>query len=162
MTSEEPKRGKLFHGGVISALGHRDYLPLSYVCVILAFALVRPQARPSTIPPGNVVGHIVTGFRFVMRRRWMVGVLLSLGAASFIGFSGTVLYPAVARDVLGRQVGTYGLLLSLTGLGAAAGAPVVTFLNRFFAKRGIIRGSLRIWSWDLEIKRDSLRGLYTS
>ena len=68
-------------------------------------------------------------------------MLLALGAVTFFGFSMTVLYPAVVKEVLGREEGAYGLLLSFTGLGAVMGALLVTRLSSRMAEKDIVKGS---------------------
>lgn len=114
----------------------------SFVFVILAVALVRTRFSPETPDLAGMADHIRQGFRHVVERRWMLTVLLSFGAATFFGFSATVLYPAFARDVLGRGAGAFGLILTMTGLGAVAGTPLVTLLNRRLAERSIIAGAI--------------------
>lgn len=114
----------------------------SYATIIAAFLVIKPRVHHELPLPGSLLRHITEGFRYALTRRWMVAVLLALAGASFIGFSCTVLYPSVASDVLGQQEEAYGVLLSLTGIGAAVGAPLVTLLNRRFAEKEIIKGSI--------------------
>jgi len=114
---------------------------LSYVFIIAAIVAARPRRVEMDRPRGNVLGHIGEGFVQVARNRWMLTVLLALGVVTFFGFSMTVLYPAVAMDVMGRREGAYGLLLSFTGLGAAVGAPLVTKLGGRLAEGTIIKVS---------------------
>lgn len=114
---------------------------MSYVFIIAAIAVVRPRRAEVKMPRGDVLRHIGEGFGQVLGNRWMLSVLLSLGAVTFFGFSLTVLYPAVASDILGMKEGAYGLLLSFTGLGAALGAPLVTRLSGRLAEKEIIKGS---------------------
>ena len=46
--------------------------------------------------------HIREGLRYAWGRGWMLAVLAALGLATFFGYSCTVLYPALALDVLDR------------------------------------------------------------
>jgi len=58
---------------------------------------------------------------------------------SFFGFSFPVLIPSMSKDVLHRGATTYAIILSLIGLGAAVGAPLVTYLGRRYKEREIIK-----------------------
>ncbi len=111
----------------------------TFLFVIGAIWLARTHAEPSQVEHQHPLVHIEEGLRYVRDRRWMMAILAALGIASFFGFSSMVLFPALARDVLGRGSGTYGLLLTLAGLGAAAGAPLVTYLCRYLAEREIVK-----------------------
>ncbi len=87
----------------------------------------------------HALAHISEGLRYAWSRKWMVAVLAALGVASFFGFSSMVLFPALAQDVLGGGAGAYGLLLTLAGVGAALGAPLVTWLSRRLAEKDILK-----------------------
>ncbi len=115
---------------------------VSFAFFVAAIALLKTKLERKTLGAEGAFHHIAEGFRYVVKRRWMVGTLAALGLASFFGFSCVVIYPAVARDVLALDAHAYGVLLSLTGVGAAAGAPLVTWLNRRFPERAIIKGCI--------------------
>jgi MFS family permease len=112
---------------------------ISFVFVLAAFIMVRPRERQVTRPLTDVRRQIADGFVFVLDHRWRLYSLLALGAATFFGFSCTVLFPSLAKDVLHGKASTYGLLMSMLGVGAAVGAPLVTRLSRRFAESSIIR-----------------------
>ncbi len=112
---------------------------LSFLFVIGAVWLARPRALPSRVEHNHPVTHIREGIDYAWARKWMVAALVIVGVASFSGFSSMVLFPALAQDVLGGGKGAYGLLLTLAGVGAAVGAPLVTWLNRYLAEKEIIK-----------------------
>lgn len=72
----------------------------------------------------------------------MVNLLIALAFVSFFGFSFLVLIPAMAKDVLNKGAVAYGAMLSLVGLGAVVGAPLVTYLGRRYPERAIIKVSV--------------------
>lgn len=111
----------------------------SFLFVIGAVWLARPRGRPGRVEHRRAAAHIAEGIRYAWSRKWMVAVLAALGVASFFGFSSMVLFPALAQDVLESGAGAYGLLLALAGVGAALGAPLVTWLNRRLAEKDIIK-----------------------
>jgi MFS family permease len=114
----------------------------SFLCVVVLVMLVRTSFPPREKDGRGMLPHIREGLAYARARRWMVVILAALGLATFFGYAATVLYPALARDVLGRGAGAYGLLLSCTGIGAALGAPLVTLLNRRLAERFLIAGAV--------------------
>ena len=133
--------GPALGGLVVSALSIAVAFYLnagSFLIVVLAVTLVRTSFPPREIARLGMYTHVREGFAYVLERGWMVAVLLTLGLATFFGYACTVLYPAIARDMLGKGANAYGIILSLTGVGAVAGAPIVTVLNRRFAERDII------------------------
>jgi MFS family permease len=133
--------GPALGGLVVSALSVAAafYLnAVSFLIVVIAVLLVRTSFPPRETASPGMYKHIKEGFAYVRERGWMVAVLLTLGLATFFGYACTVLYPAIARDMLGKGASAYGIILSLTGVGAVAGAPLVTVLNRRFAEKAII------------------------
>jgi MFS family permease len=114
---------------------------ISFIFVMAAFMMVRPRERQVTRPIRDVRRQIADGFVLVLDHRWRLYVLLSLGVVTFFGFSCTVLFPSLAKDVLHGGASTYGLLMSMLGLGAAIGAPLVTRLSRRYGESSIIRAN---------------------
>jgi MFS family permease len=102
----------------------------------------------------------------------MIWVLVALGIGSFFGFSTLVLMPALARNVLHGGSSTYSLLLVMMGIGAAIGAPLVTWLDRQFPEKTVIKASLMAlglllalmsasrWTWLSCIAAVGLGGAY--
>jgi predicted MFS family arabinose efflux permease len=62
------------------------------------------------------------------------------------GISTIVLLPSVSRDVLYGGSLLYGFLVGAIGLGAVLGAPLVTWLNKRFKERDLIKVSLSAFS----------------
>jgi MFS family permease len=114
---------------------------VSFLFVICAVLIVKPRAKQQTRPVTRPFARIGEGIRYVFQSRWRPTILLSLGLATFVGFSTTVLYPSLAKSVLGGGSWTYGLLMSFLGVGAVVGAPLVTRLNRTVPESSILKWS---------------------
>jgi len=114
---------------------------ISFLFVIAAVLLVRTATPGSPPPPEGTLRHIGAGFRHVWANRYMSWLLALITIASFFGFSNLVLMPAMTKDVFHRGAAGYGLMLGMFGLGAAVGAPLVTYLDREFNERGVIKAS---------------------
>jgi MFS family permease len=115
---------------------------LSFLAVIGALLLIHAPPVQATVNASSTREHIKEGFRYLKRNSWAVKLLAVLLVEAFFGISTMVLLPSVAKDVLGGGGLLYGFLLGAIGAGAVCGAPLVTLLNRRFAERTIIKGSL--------------------
>jgi MFS family permease len=109
------------------ALNALFYLPL-----LLAFWLWRrPQVSPR-LPPENMHRAIVSGARYAMHSEPVRNVIVRAFVSGFAGASVLALTPLVARDLLGGDASTYGLLLGANGVGAVAGAFAVGTIREKF------------------------------
>jgi MFS family permease len=104
----------------------------SYVAVLAALAALR-VADDGGESAGSVLGHIRDGFRYAFRYEPIRDLLVVLAVVSTVGIPYVVLFPVFARDVLGGDASTLGLLTSCAGLGALAGALTL-------ASRSTVRG----------------------
>ncbi|MBU1672338.1 MAG: MFS transporter [Actinobacteria bacterium] len=115
---------------------------VSFAFIIGAFILVRPLRPQERASRGATLRKVAHALEYAIEFPWRAYTLLALGAATFFGFSCTVLFPSLAKDVLGGRAGTFGLLMSMLGLGAAVGAPLVTYLQRRLAERAVIKAAI--------------------
>jgi MFS family permease len=111
---------------------------VSFLAVIIALLAVRTPT-PGSLRTESISRHILEGMGYGLRQRWSRNLLLILGIISFFGLSFMVLLPGVSKDVLERGSFGYGALLGAVGVGAVAGAPLVTLLRRVMAERAIIK-----------------------
>ncbi len=109
---------------------------VSYIAVLGALAAVRLPRGMGTAT-GPVLQNIVEGFAYAFGFRPIRDLILLLGLIALVGIPYTILLPIFARDVLGGDAGTLGLLSSSAGLGALAGA-------LFLASRDGVRGLGRV------------------
>ncbi len=115
---------------------------VSFLFVIVALLMVHPGRSAVPPPTQGMWNDILDGYKYVWHRRWMVNLVVAFAFISFFGFSFLVLIPAMAKDVLGKGAAAYGVMLSLVGLGAVVGAPLVTYLGRRHSERIIIKVSM--------------------
>jgi MFS family permease len=112
---------------------------VSFLAIIIALLMVRTKTPRSAPHPEGTMKHVQEILVYVWENRWAFNVLVVLVIAAIFGLPFIVLLPGMARDVLGQDAGGYGLLLGFVGLGAAAAAPFVTWLNRRFKESEIIK-----------------------
>lgn len=111
----------------------------SFLAIIGALLLIRTKTPKSPPPPEGTIKHIQEILAYSWHNRWVFNILVVLTVASIFGLPFIVLLPGMARDVLEQGAGGYGFLLGMVGLGAAAAAPLVTWLNRRFRESEIIK-----------------------
>ncbi len=94
---------------------------VSYIAVLGALAAMRVTLEPGDAS-GSVLGHILDGFRYALDVEPIRDLLVVLAIVSLVGIPYVVLMPVFARDVLGGDSSTLGLLTSCAGLGSLVGA----------------------------------------
>lgn len=82
----------------------------------------------ATSPMKGRRAHIVEGFRWAWRARYVRALLALLAVSSLLAIPYATLLPAVASEVLGGGAGLFGILQALAGIGAFLGA--VSLLRR--------------------------------
>ncbi len=95
---------------------------ISYVAVLLALLALRlPPFRPLA-ERASTWERVRDGVRYVVGDPRTRVLIVNVAALSVFGVPVVVLLPVVARDVLGRGAGAYGLMTAAVGIGALAGA----------------------------------------
>jgi MFS family permease len=109
---------------------------LGYVLAFLSFLRIEQQLRGSTSPAGNVLADLAEQWRYAVRNRTILDLIVLSFVMIPFGMSYTVLMPVFARDILGVGPSGLGLLIGASGVGAIA----VTL--RLASGRGIRRRGL--------------------
>ena len=125
--------GPAVAGVVVAAVGEGWCFlinAISYVAVIGALAAMQVEPRRAHDAAVSAWESIVEGFQFGIRTAPVRALLLLLGLVSLMGMPYTVLMPVFADRVLHGGAHTYGLLLSMSGIGALAGAMSLTPARR--------------------------------
>ncbi len=99
---------------------------LSYIAVIAALLVMRVHATPHPEAHVSTWESIVEGFAYSWNTKPVRALLLLLGLVSLMGMPYSVLMPVIAASVLGGGPNAYGLLMSASGVGALAGAALLT------------------------------------
>jgi len=95
---------------------------VSFLAVIGAlFAMRIPKTEPKR-PEGSLLRNFLQGFRFAMHDRPIRSALILLSVLSLLGLQYSVVLPIFAGEILHRDAGGFGLLLSFAGVGAVLGA----------------------------------------
>ncbi len=110
---------------------------LFYLPLLLAFLFWKKVHVPSRLPPERIDRAIVTGARYAMHSPPVRNILLRAAAFAGAGAAAAGLSPLVARDLLGGNAGSFGLLMGAGGVGAVGGAMlVVAGAGSYFTRAG--------------------------
>ncbi len=112
---------------------------VSYVAVIISLAQVVPRVIERTGPAvaksvGRTLIELREGFGYAFGFAPIGNLILLVAATAFTGFAAPVVMPIFARDVFGGDAGTFGWLMSASGVGALAGA---IYLSTRVSVRGL-------------------------
>jgi MFS family permease len=121
--------GPAVGGIIVLALGAQAAFAINAVCYLplfLAFFLWKRRHVPSRLPPEQIHRAIVSGARYAFHAGPIRTVLLRAFIFGLTGASSTALAPLVAKDLLGGDAATYGLMLGAGGVGAVVGALMVS------------------------------------
>ncbi len=112
---------------------------LSFLAVILALSLWRPQLQPaSPLPAERLLGAMRSGMRYARSSAPLRATLVR--SAAFFPFASAfwALLPLVARGPLAGGPGLYGSLLACVGIGAVAAALLLPKLKARLGADGMV------------------------
>ena len=115
---------------------------ISFVAVIVALLAMRPaefhvaSMTRSALP---ILQSIREGLNYARRRKTIAIALVMLFIVATVAINFNVTLPILARNTLGGDAQTYGLIMSVFGLGAFAGA--VTTASRSRASVSLLLGA---------------------
>jgi MFS family permease len=95
---------------------------VSYIAVIAGLLLMRVPAAAPSPRPASMWAHVSEGFRFVLRSKPILALLMLLGLVSLMGTPYSVLMPIIADKTFHSGSRGLGVLMGATGVGAFLGA----------------------------------------
>ena len=114
---------------------------LSYVGLIVVLVLWRRPRPQRFLPPENVLNAMAAGVRYSRLSPGIRTVLIRGLMFGLLGSSIWALMPLIARDLIGGNAVTYGVLLGAFGIGAVCGALGSTSLRQRRSNELIVRAS---------------------
>jgi MFS family permease len=117
--------GAAVAGAVIAAFGLAPAFlinAISYLFVVAALVAMRPSELVPRQRVARAKGQIREGVRYAWQRKELRIPLLVMLFVFTFGFNFTVLLPLLAERTFSGNAGTYGLMLSLFGVGSLSGA----------------------------------------
>ena len=95
---------------------------VSYVPVIVALSMMRPQELYLRAPAERRGGEVRAGFLYAWRNPTLRSTLLLVSVLGMFGFNFVVVLPLLARFTFGGGAGLYSLFTALMSVGSLAGA----------------------------------------
>lgn len=120
--------GPALGGLIVLAAGAKAAFATNAVCclpLLLAFFLWKRRHVPSRLPPERIDRAIVSGARYAIHARPIRTVLIRCFLLGLAAAAPTALAPLIAKDLLGGDASTFGILLGSAGIGAVFGALMV-------------------------------------
>ena len=114
---------------------------LSYVGLIIVLTLWRRPKPAPFLPPENMFMAMAAGLRYARLSPDIRTVLIRGSIFGVLGSSIWALMPLVARDLIGGNAVTYGVLLGAFGSGAVLGALSSTWLRKRYTNETIVQAS---------------------
>lgn len=121
--------GPAIAGLVVAAFGEGWCFLLnavSYLAVIGALLMMHVEQVPHPGAHVSAWESIIEGFVYSWNTKPVRALLLLLGLVSLMGMPYSVLMPVIASSVLGGGPNAYGVLMAASGVGALAGAALLT------------------------------------
>ncbi|MFN4136417.1 MAG: MFS transporter [Novosphingobium meiothermophilum] len=122
--------GPALGGAIVLVAGAQAAFAINavfYLPLLVAFMLWQRRKAPSRLPPEQIHRAIVSGARYAFHAAQIRVVLLRAFLFGLASAAPSALAPLVARDLLGGNAATFGLLLGASGVGAVTGALMVSF-----------------------------------
>jgi len=111
----------------------------SYIGMLATVIWWRPQRVRGTLPPEPLGSALSAGIRYVRLSPHLIAILARCLLFAIPMAATPALMPVVARDLLGGDARTYGLLLGGFGLGALLGALSSAALRSRFSSDALLR-----------------------
>ncbi len=102
----------------------------SYVAVIIALAMMRTRDLTPIRTVERKKGQLRAGFSYAFGDPVIRGVLVTVGIVGVFAFNFTTVLPLLVRSSFGGSAGTYGLLMSMMGVGAVMGGLTIAHRSR--------------------------------
>lgn len=144
--------GPAFAGALVAGIGMSGcfYINgISFLAVIIALTLIKVNNNFSSRKKSTAINDLKDGLIFVKNNRLILALISIVGIVSLFGISYVMLMPIFASDVLKVGVKGFGLLMSVSGAGALAGALGLAGLGDFRYKGRLLVFSSFIFSVSL-------------
>jgi MFS family permease len=139
--------GPAFAGSIYGVAGSSVVFAVDSASFLVSALLLAP-ARLRTFERGPTEGvrkELTSGFRYVLRVRWLWRTIGTFTLVLMIGYAGIqVLLPKLVEDKWNGGVGSYGLLFTLQGIGMVLGSIVLGQTSPQHKRGKLIYGLLAV------------------
>jgi len=146
--------GPALGGLIVAGLGEAPAFAINAVTFAAVLAgLLLMRFPPFKRPEGSASGlrEILAGLGYLASDRRALGLVSMVALLSFFAFPYAILFPAVARDVLGTGAEGYGALMAAMGVGALGGAIGLAVLGDRRHKGRLLHGNRLLFAGSVAI-----------
>jgi MFS family permease len=115
---------------------------LSFLAVIWALLkqriVVAADKLRDKMKKENVIEYTATGFKYVKDNKEILDLIILLAIVGIFGWSYSILFPAIAKDIFHIQEKGYAVLVSANGVGALLGALFLAYFGNSSLKRNFV------------------------
>jgi len=122
---------------------------ISFIAAIAALALIRSPKRIARPKGVRMLPEVVEGLRYVMSNTLVRDLMLMTVIICVFGTQYATVMPIWVKNVLHQDASVLGLIMSLTGLGAALGAITVATIRHKFRQGAITLAGISLLSISL-------------
>lgn len=134
--------GPALGGLVVLAAGAKAAFGINavfYLPLFIAFCFWKRKHVPSRLPPERIDRAIVSGMRYVFHSASIRTILSRAFLFGLAGATAAALAPLIAKNLLHGNASTYGILLGASGVGAVAGALIVSQIRERLSDEAAVR-----------------------
>lgn len=134
--------GPALGGLIVLAWGAQAAFAINAACYVplwIAFLFWSRKHVPSRLPPERLDRAIVSGVRYALHAPQIRSILTRAFLFGFASAPLSALAPLVAKNQLGGNAGTYGLLLGAAGVGAVFGALQIAHVRKAIGTERAVR-----------------------
>ena len=112
---------------------------LLYLPLLAAFFLWRREHTPARLPPERIDRAIISGGRYALHAPAIRTALLRVLVFGLTTATASALAPLIAKNLLGGDAATFGILLGAQGVGAVCGALFVSNIRERISTETAVR-----------------------
>ncbi len=134
--------GPALGGLIVLAAGAQAAFALNaffYLPLLVTFFIWKRASTATRLPPERLDRAIISGVRYALHASAIRTVVIRTFLLGLTSATATALAPLIARDILGGNASTFGLLLGAGGVGAVAGAMLMGRIQADRTNEAIVR-----------------------
>lgn len=133
--------GPALGGMIVATAGNMTAFTVTtlfYIPLFIVLLLWRRDKIPARLPPERIDRAVGAGVRYAIHSQPIRIVLIRTTAIGIGGGCVSALMPLIARDLIGGQAQTFGVMLGAFGVGSILGALALPRIRKHFSNERIV------------------------
>ncbi len=111
---------------------------VSFIPVIVGIIMIKVPESSSRVRGTHMLADVLDGLRYIKKSETLILNVIMMAVVCTFAMNTDVIIPVFAKEVLGRGVNGYTLLLSMAGLGAFLGAIMMAYISKSGVKKSLL------------------------